>query len=110
MWPIVFDQVMGMMIIFEVFTGAVLLTNRAWVLSVVLWVTLTPALLMFWRQCSRSYCDPVSHPPLTLVANEPRARVSPLVYLPPALRPGALGWHPQQGRVWEKYGIPRYYF
>ncbi len=46
MWPIVFDQVMGMMIIFEVFTGAVLLTNRAWVLSVVLWVTLTPALLV----------------------------------------------------------------
>ncbi len=65
---------------------------------------------MFWRHCSRAYCEPVSHPPLTLVANEPRARVSPLVYLPPALRPGALGWHPQQGRVWEKYGIPRYYF
>ncbi|GIL63887.1 hypothetical protein Vafri_17901 [Volvox africanus] len=110
MWPMLFGQMMGFLILMEVFTGAVLVVNKAWVLAVVIWVTLTPPLLIFWRYCSVNYLEPVHFPPLSVVASEPRhVHLSPLVYMPPALRPGALGWYPEQGKVWEKYGIPKHW-
>eukprot|EP00198_Chlamydomonas_reinhardtii_P010247 XP_001699584.1 ERD4-related membrane protein [Chlamydomonas reinhardtii] len=84
--------------------------NEAWTPGIVLVCTLTPALVVFWRFCDRAYLKPLHHPPLTLVAREPLGvRVDPLVYMPPALRPGALGWYPEQGKVWEKYGIPKHW-
>ena len=36
------------------------------------------------------------------------ARVHPLTFVPPPLRPRAVGWYPEWGRVWEKYGVGRY--
>ena len=45
--------------------------------------------------------------PLQAVAAAPRAEVDPRAYLPPPLRQGCVGWHPEWGKVWEKYGIPR---
>ena len=38
----------------------------------------------------------------------PTADIDPAVYMPPPLRYGAVGWFPEWGKVWEKYGIPRY--
>lgn len=46
--------------------------------------------------------------PLQAVAAAPRAEVDPRAYLPPPLRQGCVGWHPEWGKVWEKYGIPRW--
>lgn len=58
----------------------------------------------FWASCNRTYLEPLKHPPLSLVAREPQGCVSvdPLVYVPCAIRPGALGWYPEQGKVWQK--------
>ncbi len=48
------------------------------------------------------------HPPMSLAMSAPPAAVDPAVFLPPALREGALGWYPESGKVWEQYGIPKY--
>ncbi|PNH06577.1 hypothetical protein TSOC_007019 [Tetrabaena socialis] len=109
MWPVLFDQMMGFMLLLELFSGAVLLTNGGLVAPIILWATLTPALVAFWRHCRAYHLAPLHHPPLTMVASEPPAWLDPLVYMPPALRPGAVGWYPEQGKVWEKYGIPKHY-
>ncbi|EFJ41164.1 hypothetical protein VOLCADRAFT_98840 [Volvox carteri f. nagariensis] len=110
MWPVLCNQMFGFLLLMEAFTGTVFLVNQAWILAGVTWVTLTPLLLMFWRYCSRYYLEPMHFPPLSVVASEPRGvRLSPLVYMPPALRPGAVGWYPEQGKVWEKYGIPKHW-
>ena len=46
--------------------------------------------------------------PIEAVMYAPTAVINPLQYLPPSLRNGATGWYPEQQKVWEKYGIPRY--
>ncbi|GLC40254.1 hypothetical protein PLESTM_001022900 [Pleodorina starrii] len=87
MWPVLFSQVMGFLLLMEIFSGAVFVVNKAWVLAGVTWITLTPPLMIFWRYCSRNYLEPLQFPPLSVVASEPRGvRLSPLVYMPPALR------------------------
>jgi hypothetical protein len=35
-------------------------------------------------------------------------QIDPELWLAPALRPGAEGWWPQGGLVWEKYGLGMY--
>jgi hypothetical protein len=46
--------------------------------------------------------------PLQATLAAPRAQVDPAVYTPPPLRPQAVGWYPEWGKVWEKYGVSRY--
>lgn len=65
---------------------------QAWLQGVLMWMTLTPALLLFWRLLVRRYLKPLDHPPLSVAMAAPPAAVDPAVYLPPALRVGALGW------------------
>ncbi|KAG2489474.1 hypothetical protein HYH03_012110 [Edaphochlamys debaryana] len=109
MWPVLFDQMMGFLVLMELFSGAILFVNGSFALAIVMWSTLTPPLAFFWHFNRHRYLLPLHHPPLSLVAREPvGAAVDPLVYTPPALRPGAIGWYPEQGKVWEKYGIPRH--
>ncbi|KAG2489475.1 hypothetical protein HYH03_012111 [Edaphochlamys debaryana] len=109
MWPVLFDQMMGFLVLLELFSGAVLFVNGSFWLAGVMWATLTPPLALFWNYNRRRFLLPLHHPPLSLVAREPvGAAVDPLVYTPPALRPGAIGWYPEQGKVWEKHGVPRH--
>jgi len=49
-----------------------------------------------------------SNRPLEFISRAPVALINPLQYLPCGLRNGAVGWYPEQQKVWEKYGIPRY--
>lgn len=42
------------------------------------------------------------HMPLELITSAPTAVMNPLQYLPCALRNGAIGWYPEQQKVWEK--------
>ncbi|KAG2449389.1 hypothetical protein HYH02_005539 [Chlamydomonas schloesseri] len=103
MWPALFGQMVGFLVILEVLTGTVLLTNQSWEMAAIMWGTLTPALVAFWATCKRIYLEPLHHVPLAVVAREPQGcvAVDPLVYLPCAVRPGALGWYPEQGKVWQ---------
>ena len=74
-------------------------------------INVTATRLPCWtRICIRhlvSFSADINHP-LEAVAQAPAAVMNPLQYLPPGLRNGALGWYPEQQKVWEKYGIPRY--
>ncbi|KXZ47357.1 hypothetical protein GPECTOR_36g8 [Gonium pectorale] len=108
MFPTLFDHMTGYLLVAELFTGAVLLTNGAWPQAALLWASLTPALVAFRRLCVRRYLAPLEHPPLSLAMAAPPAAVDASVYLPPALREGAAGWYPESGKVWEQYGIPKY--
>lgn len=46
--------------------------------------------------------------PLQVVANSPEVRIPRDMFIPPPLRTGSVGWFPEWGKVWEKYGLPRY--
>ncbi|GLC35512.1 hypothetical protein PLESTB_000199500 [Pleodorina starrii] len=108
MFPVVFSHLVGSLLLAELFTGAVLLTNGAWMQAALLWASLTPAILAFQRLCVARYLRPLEHPPLSLAMASPPACVDSSVYLPPALREGSMGWYPESGKVWEQYGIPKY--
>lgn len=62
------------------------------------------------RYCKVRYGQAVKHIPLEMAAAAPAAEVIPRVYLPPALRPGCTGWHPEYGKAWEYWGMPAYSF
>ncbi|GLI61840.1 hypothetical protein VaNZ11_004347 [Volvox africanus] len=108
MFPVVFSHMTGYLLVAELFTGAVLLTNGAWIQATLLWCSITPGLVAFHRLCVRRYLGPLEHSPLSLAMASPPASVDPAVYMPPALREGAVGWYPESGKVWEQYGIPKY--
>lgn len=50
--------------------------------------------------------------PLQLAKSAPNITSSlkeiELLYTPAALRPGAVGWFPEEGKIWEKYGLPKF--
>lgn len=108
MFPVVADHVVGYLLVGELFSGAVLLTNGGWAQAALLWATTTPALVAFRRMLRERYLQPLQHPPMSLAMSAPPAAVDPAVFLPPALREGAMGWYPESGKVWEQYGIPKY--
>lgn len=45
--------------------------------------------------------------PLQATLGAPEAAVDPVMYAPPPLRPHAVGWQPEWGKVWQWYGIGR---
>lgn len=46
--------------------------------------------------------------PLQASLAAPRAEIDPATFLPPPLRPRSVGWYPEWGKVWEKYGLTRH--
>ena len=69
---------------------------------------LTEALLH--RFMKVKYGQALSHAALEPASAQPHATIDGSVYLPPALKPGCVGWFPQGGRAWIGYGMPRYSF
>ena len=63
--------------------------------------------------CKRSYLaqryDAVVEklPAMTSVGAE-RLLLDPTLYAPPPLREHGAGWHPDWGKAWQYWGIPRY--
>ena len=60
MWPVLFGEIVGCLIIMEFFTTAVLISNEAWTPGIVLVCTLTPALVVSTgptrELAQRSFC------------------------------------------------------
>ncbi|CAL8472023.1 g11565 [Coccomyxa elongata] len=108
LWDQVFNHVCWCLFIFEFFTGCVFLANSAFVQASLLWVTLTPLLYKFHSYARARYGEAVAHMPLETALAAPEARVAPMVYTPPSLRPGASGWYPEYGKAWENWGVPLY--
>ena len=42
--------------------------------------------------------------PLNIALEAPYARVDPILYVPIALHPCGLGWHPEWTKVWQGWG------
>ncbi len=56
MWPVLFDQFMGFLILMEVFSGAMFIVNKAWFLAGITWLTLTPPLVVRAEGCCVCLC------------------------------------------------------
>jgi len=46
--------------------------------------------------------------PLDIGWRQPKAHVPPEMYIPSELRSQSVGWHPEQGKAWSGYGLPRW--
>ncbi|KAK9804567.1 hypothetical protein WJX73_000229 [Symbiochloris irregularis] len=99
-WDSVFTCVVWSLFIMELFTGCIFMANGSYAQATILWVTTTPFLYKFHQYCTIRYGQAVKHIPLEMAAAAPPAQVNPRVYLPPALRPGCTGWHPEYGKAW----------
>ena len=82
-----------------VIAGTVMLANRAYPQAAVMWIFITPLLYKFARFCDLRYANAIRHMPLEVAVSQPRALVPVGMYIPPAMRDGCEGWHPEIGKV-----------
>lgn len=110
-WEELFDLLVWTIFIAGMFTGSTLIAVRAYVTGTITLI-LSPMFPAVFRQyCMVHVVRFVKTIPLQSAAAGPTiADIDELrrVYTPPPLRRGAIGWFPEWGKVWEKYGIPRY--
>ena len=88
--------------------SAVFLAKQSYVASGVLALTNTMIIYHVAKQFKERVGGYAHSVPLPAAKAAPRAAVDPGAYLPPPLRRGAVGWYPEWGLPWEKYGIVRY--
>ena len=65
-------------------------------------------ILAFWVYCYNNVIRYVQAIPLQVAALGGEARIPREAYLPAAMRRGAIGWFPEGGKIWEKYGLPKF--
>jgi hypothetical protein len=95
-------------IVSTVFTSGVLITKEMPVAAALLLALTLPGVLAFRSWALRVYLAPTKHQPLMRCEAAPQlTEVDAQLFLPPALRDGAVGWWPEEGRVWAKYGLPK---
>ncbi|KAK9817083.1 hypothetical protein WJX72_009273 [[Myrmecia] bisecta] len=104
----VFNQLCWCLFIFVFFTACVLLANSAFTQCFLLVAFLTPLIYKFNKYYNIRFGTSVAHIPLEMATAAPHATVDPMIYTPPALRPGAYGWYPEYGKAWEYWGAPTY--
>ena len=92
----------------NLFTAAVFLAKGGYWSGSMLAVVATVMIVMFWRYNRAHVMSMIKITPLQTAALAPKATVPRDCYLPPPLRRGAVGWFPEWGKIWEKYGLPRY--
>jgi hypothetical protein len=86
----------------------VLASKSAYTQALILLFTQLPLLLIYYQKTSLAVGHYARTLPLHATLAAPKARPDPAAFLPPPLRPQAVGWWPEWGKVWEKYGISRY--
>ncbi|CAK0787362.1 hypothetical protein CVIRNUC_010582 [Coccomyxa viridis] len=107
-WHQIFDKVNWCLFIFGIFTGCCLITNKAFVSGAILIVAVPFWTRAFYRHTMERFGKERVACPLLLAASAPEASVDRSLYTPPALRAGCSGWHPEYGKAWEHWGMPRY--
>lgn len=92
----------------SIFVSFVFLAKQSYVAAGVLALTNTMIVYHVAKQFKARVGGYAHSVPLPAAKAAPRAAVDPGAYLPPPLRRGAVGWYPEWGLPWEKYGIVRY--
>ena len=106
MWTFVFSRACVCLVAMQLFTFCVLAVKGAFVQGFLL-VAFMPALTAkFHRSCQRRFARGVENVPLELASRAPRARVPPLVYVPPPLQEKSWGWYPEWCKIWDGWGMP----
>lgn len=67
-------------------------------------------IVLFWKYCNEHVMRYTSAIPLQVAEISPSGTVPRELYLPPVLRKGSVGWFPEGGKIWEKYGLPKFVF
>ena len=104
MWFTVVELTVWALLIAQVFTSFVLFSKAAWIPGLALYMTV-PYYLYRYFVSLRSELGSGSawSVPLGEAAKAPPADFSAEIYTHPSLRPGAMGWHPDVGKVWRGY-------
>ncbi|KAL4515842.1 hypothetical protein Ndes2526A_g00545 [Nannochloris sp. 'desiccata'] len=98
------------LIIANVFAAAVIMTKGMFWIGGSLIVVSTTIVIVFWRYCNDHVLHYTAVVPMQVAEMSPTASVPRECYLPPVLRRGAVGWFPEGGKIWEKYGLPKFVF
>jgi hypothetical protein len=108
LWPLLFDRFVIMLLSLAYFTACQLITKQAIIQAVVIFITTPIILYKFHSVCTKRYKDVSLHVPLDIAWRQPKADVPPQMYIPSELRSQSVGWHPEQGKAWSGYGMPRW--
>jgi len=92
------------------FCAAVLLTKGFFWIGGSLIAISMMIIILFWRYCNEHVMRYVAVLPMQVAEMSPFTTVPRECYLPPVLRRGAVGWFPEGGKIWEKYGLPKFVF
>jgi Calcium-dependent channel, 7TM region, putative phosphate len=98
------------LIIANIFAAAVIMTKGLFWIGGSLIAVSCAMIIVFWRYCNAHVMQYTSVMPMQAAENSPSAVVPRECYLPPVLRRGAVGWFPEGGKIWEKYGLPKFVF
>jgi len=104
-WPLAFQAILYMLLLFQVFMSAVLIFFGASVQASVLFFTIPLGLYHFRSYCHRRFDIATVYLPLELGDRAPAAMVEPALFVSPPLRNGAGGWHPEVRKAWANYGM-----
>jgi hypothetical protein len=109
-FELLFQLMLWTLWVADFFTGCVLIASRGvgfWLGGILLIIS-TIAVPLYHGYCYRYIGRHLASVPLQATVSAPTAVVPVEAYLPPPLRTGAVGWTPEWGKPWEKYGLPRY--
>ena len=104
MWFTVVELTVWALLIAQVFTSFVLFSKAAWIPGLALYMTVPYYLYRYFVSLRSEFGSGSAWSvPLGEAAKAPPADFSAEIYTHPSLRPGAMGWHPDVGKVWRGY-------
>ena len=104
MWFTVVELVTWSLLVAQSFTSCVLFSKSAYLEGIALYVTVPYYLYKYVVSIKAEFGSGNSWSvPLGEAAKAPPADFSAEIYTHPSLRPAAMGWHPDVGKVWRGY-------
>jgi hypothetical protein len=98
------------LILANIFTACVILTKGSFWIGGSLIAVSVLIIVLFWTYCNAHVMNYTMVVPMQAAEMSATAVVPRETYLPPVLRRGAVGWFPEGGKIWEKYGLPKFVF
>ena len=105
-WPTLFNSTIFICQAMIFFTAAQFLVKGAFFQAAILVLTLPFALWHFRSYCQRRFQSSVQDVPLEIAKAMPCTSIPRELFIPSELRPESAGWHPENGKAWQGYGVP----